>query len=250
MFRLWSIWQISVIWIWIVILILGALLVNVVTLGFIARPFLCPWLRFYGRSILKLCRIEWEVEGMGHFSDDGPAIVVFNHTSLLDMFLLTAIAPARVTYVLKRELLFYPFIGLFIWLFGFVSIDRGRSERARRTMEKATERVKLEGLWITMAPEGKRTRDGKVGRFKLGAFRMAVATKAPIIPVAIAGAYGLHPYGQWCTKPGKVAIRIMNPEPSTEWDDTQLEEFARAVEKRIADEVESLHDEHPEISRS
>ena len=106
MFRLWSIWQISVIWIWIVILILGALLVNVVTLGFIARPFLCPWLRFYGRSILKLCRIEWEVEGMGHFSDDGPAIVVFNHTSLLDMFLLTAIAPDRVTYVLKRELLF------------------------------------------------------------------------------------------------------------------------------------------------
>jgi len=249
MFRLWAIWQISVVWIWIVMLIVGALLVNLVTLGLIARPFLCFWLRFYGRSILKLSRIEWEVEGMEHFNEDGPAIVVFNHTSLLDMFLFTAIAPARVTYVLKRELLFYPFIGLFIWLFGFVLIDRGRSKRARRTMEKATQRVRREDLWLTMAPEGTRSRDGKVGRFKLGAFRMAVATKAPIVPVSIAGAYALHPYGQCYTKPGKVVIRIMKPELSIDWDDTQLEEFAKTIEKRIAEGVESLHEMHPEIAR-
>src|SRR5690606_20924700 len=138
-----------------------------------------------GRTMLRAAGVKLEVEGLEHLATDAMKVATFNHASMLDAFLIPAIMPLGSTAAIKREVMFYPVVGVTVWLAGFLIIDRGNNERARRTMARAAERMKRERITVFISPEGTRSPTAALLPFKKGAFHLALATRAPIVPVVI-----------------------------------------------------------------
>lgn len=89
----------------------------------------------------------------------------------------------KTTVVAKRELLYaWPF-GVCAWLCGLIFIDRYAAEKAKKTMNKAMERLKKDDIKLWVFPEGTRRNTGKLHDFKKGAFHVAINAQVPILPV-------------------------------------------------------------------
>lgn len=213
--RLRGLWQIVSSWLFICSFGVAASAITLLTAGAFSRrlaPFL---LRFWGRTMLKLAGVTWEVQGAEHLEGGRMKIAPFNHGSLLDAFLVTAVMPRGSVAAIKREVIYYPVVGFTVKLLGFLLIDRGNSRRARSTMTRAGLRMEHEQLTVFLAPEGTRTLDGAVLPFKKGALNLALLSRAPIVPMLIDGAFELHGPGRLTTTPGHVVIRFLPPRPST-----------------------------------
>jgi 1-acyl-sn-glycerol-3-phosphate acyltransferase len=229
--RLHALWHVPVGLVFTVGFTLGASAASLLTLGQCA-PWLSPiLLRFWGRNILRIQGVTLEVEGAEHLAGRAMRVATFNHTSTLDAMIVPALCPQGGVAAIKREVLYLPFVNLAVWSMGFLLIDRGRSARAQRLLQSAAARMARQRLTVFIAPEGTRSPDGALQPFKLGAFHVALASGAPIVPVVIDGAYDLMPRQRsWCA-PGRVRVRILPP-----IDTTGL------TREGLAALAESLHD--------
>lgn len=120
-----------------------------------------------------------------------------NHQSQLDVNICSVgLHDVNFKCTYKRELLFYPGIGSALWMAGHVSVKRGDKNSGKAMMEKCADYIKR-GVYILFFAEGTRKIDvdatGPVGEFKPGAFKLALETGAPLIPVSISGARDLMP---------------------------------------------------------
>jgi len=228
--RLRGLWQIVASWLFIIGYGVFSSVVMVLTLGLLSRWLSPLLLRFWGRTMLRLAGITYEVQGAEYVQADAMKIVPFNHGSLLDAFVVTAVMPPGAVAALKREAIYYPVLGLAVYLLGLLLIDRGSSAKARRTMDKAGARMAKERLTVFIAPEGTRGLDGELLPFKKGVMHLALASHAPIVPMLIDGAYALHPPGQVTSTPGHLVIRFLPPRPTT-----------GLTAETVAAETESLH---------
>ncbi len=142
----------------------------------------CAWATFYfvANPIWRL-----RVEGREKIPWKGPAVLVANHMSLLDILVVYALfRPFK--WVAKAELFRVPIVGWNMVINDYVRIRRGHPDSVRRMMEHC--RLHLErGTPILIFPEGTRSRDGRLQSFKDGAFRLAVEERCPIIPIVITG---------------------------------------------------------------
>ncbi len=167
-----------------------------------ARSILNSILRFLFRIFLRC-----HVEGWENFPKEGRVIVMINHINFLDPVLVGALAPREVTIMAKREVLDYPFLGLFIRLYGVVPIRRGEIDR--KALQAALEALAREQPFL-MAPEGTRSHHGRLQKAKDGIAYIALKTDAPILPVAI---WGQEKFFQNIKKlrPTEIHIRIGRP---------------------------------------
>ncbi|HEY5944947.1 MAG TPA: lysophospholipid acyltransferase family protein [Kofleriaceae bacterium] len=150
--------------------------------------------RLAGRSLRTLGRVIVRTTHAWSFGVDGtppadldtrPCVVVANHASLADPFLLSHL-PLDQRFVAKEELFRLPLVGWLLRLAGDIPIRRGDHASAVE-MERACVRTLANGLSITIFPEGTRSKDGAMREFRNGAFRIAVAAGARILPVALHG---------------------------------------------------------------
>ncbi|MFR9722295.1 lysophospholipid acyltransferase family protein [Streptomyces sp. MS19] len=158
---------------------------------------------------LKLVFRPW-VEGAEHVPAEGPAILASNHLSFSDSFFLPAMLDRKVTFIAKAEYFTSPGVkgrltAAFFKGVGQLPVDRegGRSasEAAIRSGIAVIERGELFGIY----PEGTRSPDGRLYRGKPGGLaRVALATGAPVIPVAMIDTEKIQP-------PGKVVPKLMRP---------------------------------------
>lgn len=247
--RLYRIGQVVTGWIVTLSACSFAMVVCALTFRQLSHHIVPRLLNVYGRLMLWVSRVELVVEGREHLEGEGAAVLVFNHTSLLDVFLITAVMPRRASCVGKKEMLRIPILGQAFWLMGFALVDRGDSARAHASLERMTRRMRRLGLRVVVAPEGTRTRTGEMGSFKLGAFHMAMDTGAPIVPIAVAGAFAIHPYGRWSTTPGRVVIRALPSMDTAHYERDNLREAAEAVRGRISDALDRVYQDHPALRR-
>ncbi len=212
--RMRGLWQIVGSWLFIVPFGLTACTLTLVTGGFFSRslsPFL---LRLWGRTMLKLAGVTVEVQGAEHLAAAGMKIVPFNHGSLIDAFLVASVVPQGGVAAVKREILYYPIVGATVYLLGFLIIDRANRERSRGTLDRAAARMSRESLTVFIAPEGTRGLEGELLPFKRGAVRLALDSRADIVPMLIDGAFELHGPGRLTSTPGRVVIRFLAPRTS------------------------------------
>jgi 1-acyl-sn-glycerol-3-phosphate acyltransferase len=94
----------------------------------------------------------------------------------------------------KTELFRIPVWGRGLRAAEFIEVDRSDKQRARASIEEA-ERLLRDGVSIYLAPEGTRSRDGRIGPLKKGGFHLALDTGAPIVPIAIRGTIAILPRG-------------------------------------------------------
>jgi 1-acyl-sn-glycerol-3-phosphate acyltransferase len=161
---------------------------------------------WWARSVLRLAGVRWRTEGVERVPE-GPCVMVANHLSALDIPLLVACLPGPPRFMAKHTLFHLPIFGWAMRLEGFVPVDRTRGHRARASLEPATEALRR-GRRILVFPEGTRSRTGRTGAFKTGAFRLALATGAPIVPVALIGTDRLFPPQSKILHPGEVELVV------------------------------------------
>ena len=168
-----------------------------------------------------------------------PYVVAANHQSQIDIPILFAELPMPIRFLAKRSLFFIPVFGWSLWGARFIPIDRGSSRKARRSIDKAAERIRR-GPSLVVFPEGTRTPDGALQPFKSGAFVMAVRAGVPVLPVAIVGSYDVVPKHRLSLKPGTVHLIIGAPISAGEGGAEEKEKLKARVRERIAEMQRTL----------
>jgi 1-acyl-sn-glycerol-3-phosphate acyltransferase len=145
---------------------------------------------------------------------NGPFIITPNHTSLADAIVM-ALLPLHAKWITKAEMLRVPFVGIMMRLAGHIATLRGDSESGMKSIEKSGEWL-TKGVSILIFPEGTRSRDGVLGRFKSGAARLALLTNRPLLPVSIHGAFDSIRADSWIFKRAHITVKIGEPIPVDE----------------------------------
>lgn len=138
-----------------------------------------------------------------------PSIICSKHQSGWETLALQKIFPPQI-YVAKRELLWIPLFGWGLWLTNAIMINRSDRGSANRQMLEQGQARKALGFWVTVFPEGTRTRPGSQGKYKLGAARMAKQLDMPLVPVAH-NAGEFWPRNAFIKHPGEVTLVIGPP---------------------------------------
>ncbi len=184
-------------------------------------------------NILKyICHIDYHVQGLDNIPIDRTGIVLSKHQSIWETFYLPTVFP-HMAIILKRELLWIPFFGWGLATIDPIAINRNKKSSAMDQIIKKGKACLNAGRWILIFPEGTRIPYGKVGHYKAGGARLAVATKAPVIPVA-------HNAGRYWSKrgfikkPGTVQM-VIGPliETNNKTPDQVMEEVKNWIEMTI-----------------
>ena len=162
----------------------------------------------------------------------GAHVVVANHQSFLDIFVLSNL-PREMKWLAKKELFRIPWIGWAFAMVGDIAVDRGDTASALEAMAKARDYLD-HGMNVMIFPEGTRSRDGKLLPFKAGAFKLAVDAQVPILPIAVSGTAQGMPKGSPWVRPTKIHVQILEPVPTAGMTDRDLRALRDGVRDRIA----------------
>ena len=172
-----------------------------------------PWALFGARNWLRLSGARVQVTGGAHLDPNQTYVFVSNHRSYLDTATLFAHTGRRLGLLAKKELLNVPILGYGMGFVNIMAIDRSNSEKARRTVAAATERIRS-GRSFGVFAEGTRAKPGEFLPFRKGAFYMAAQAGVPIVPVAIKNTDFLMGKGTGEARPGTIEMVMLAPIPT------------------------------------
>jgi 1-acyl-sn-glycerol-3-phosphate acyltransferase len=139
----------------------------------------------------------------------GPSILVANHGGYLDFLIVAAALPPDVRFVIKGELANVPLVGAVLRRLGHVFIDRRDAARSLADLEAVIELL-AQGQQVVVFPEGTFSPEVGMRPFKLGAFRLAGDTGAPIVPVAIRGSRKALRDGTWLPRHVAIVVEVLD----------------------------------------
>lgn len=164
------------------------------------------WVRLSVWGAEHICGIRSRITGLETLPD-GPVILLAKHQSAWETLAFPLMMPRPLSYVFKRELLYVPFFGWALGRLDMVHIDRSRRTEAFSRVEKQGGELLKQGNWIIMFPEGTRTPRGRQGTYKTGGARLAIATGAWVVPVAVTSGR-CWPRQAFLKRPGVVDVSI------------------------------------------
>jgi 1-acyl-sn-glycerol-3-phosphate acyltransferase len=180
------------------------------------------WSRATFCGLKLFAGLDWEVRGS---PPAGPVLVAAKHMSMWDTLALY-LALDQPAIVLKRELLYIPFYGWFLWKAAAVPIDRGAGAKALRKMSAAAKEVLREKRPVLIFPEGTRKKPGAPPDYKPGVAGLYSLLDVPCIPVALnSGVY----WTGFIKKPGTIVLEFLEPIPPG----LKREAFMAMLESRI-----------------
>ena len=141
--------------------------------------------------------------GLEHIPPDGPVIIAPNHVTFADPPLVSLPIRRRIHYMAWDALFRVPVFSNVIRRLRAFPVDIDAAD-ARATREAV--RLLDDGAAVMIFPEAGRSPDGRLGRFKLGAFRLACSRGVPVLPVTIVGGHESWPPGRTLPRPGRLTI--------------------------------------------
>src|SRR5580698_4132261 len=194
--------------------------------------------RFWPETVLALNGVKLNVAGAQNLTAQRPAVFLFNHRNNFDVFMVAALVKDNWTGIAKKELEANPIFGTIGKLLDAAFIDRADSAAAVAALGPVEEAAR-KGLSILVAPEGTRLDSQAVGPFKKGAFRIAMATGLPIVPVVIRNSDSVAGRNATTLNPGTVDIAVLPPISVADWttDDlsTRIEQVRTLYLELLAD---------------
>ncbi len=165
----------------------------------------------FGWGLCKLLGCHLQMENATGYTAHQPCVYVANHQSNLDLISFGGMAPPHTVVIGKKELKWIPLFG---WLFagtGMVMIDRKDRTSAISRLKTTTAEIhqKKHSIWVFV--EGSRNRGQGLKAFKKGAFHMAIAAQAPIVPVVSQYLGSYIDVAASKITPGKIRLRTLAP---------------------------------------
>jgi 1-acyl-sn-glycerol-3-phosphate acyltransferase len=202
------------------------------------RGYFAHWCaRTWARLILATTGVRVTLEGLERLTPGKTYVFVANHQSIYDIPVLFWSLPYQLRIIAKESLGNFPFLGWHLRRTGHMLVDRSRPDRTK--IFGWASRLTSQGLSLIVFPEGTRSRDGRVNRFKGGSFFLALEAGLPIVPLSIVGSRHVMLKGRLATYPGKVRLVVHDPIDTSALADTDRKEFGERVRQVIAPDAES-----------
>lgn len=167
--------------------------------------------RWFFRNILRVAGVGFEVRYAPGFDRTRPSLFICNHTDIFDAFIIYSTIPQFVRGLELESHFKVPAYGWMMKRFGNVPVPKDNSPSGFKTMLRRAKAALDDGVSLIVFAEGTRTRDGRVGPFKKGAFVLAQYSGYPIVPMSIVGAYEFSRTGSWMLKPSKIVVYLHDP---------------------------------------
>ena len=173
-----------------------------------------------------------KVDGRKNIDPKTSYIVLTNHQSAYDIFLVYGWIGIDIKWVMKKELRKVPGLGFGSEKVGHIFLDRSNSRAAFDSLNIAKKKL-VNGTSVVIFPEGTRSKTGNPGIFKRGAFKLALDLELPILPVSLINTRNILPAGSMKIMPGKVKMVIHKPISIDGYDDKNMNELIEKVQNQI-----------------
>ena len=165
--------------------------------------------RTWSKLILITTGVRVHSTGLDRLEPARTYVFVSNHQSIYDIPILFASLPFQLRIIAKESLGRFPFLGWHLRRTGHLLVDRRDPDR--HAILARWKRLVSSGLSLIVFPEGTRTVDGRVGRFRAGSFLLALEAGLPIVPISVSGSRHVMRKGRLTTCPGDVALTVHLP---------------------------------------
>ena len=192
--------------------------------------------RTWSRLILVTSGVRVRVVGMERLEPGKTYVFVANHQSLYDIPILFWSLPYQLRIIAKESLGNIPFLGWHLRRTGHMLVDRRHPGRKIFTWAS---RLSANGLSLIVFPEGTRSRDGRVARFKGGSFYLALEAELPVVPISVVGSRHVMLRGRVTSYPGEVRLVIHEPIDTRGLAGTDPKEFGERVRRIIVPDAEA-----------
>lgn len=204
-----SFFRILFILFWSVLMISSSLILMILTFNrkvpvIMARTMWSPGI-LWGAGVRNIA-----VTGLENIDKKKSYIFVSNHQSTLDIPSIIRSIPVNLFFIAKKELKWVPFLGQYVWATGMIFIDRSNKKKAIQSLDKAGKLIK-KGKSVLAFPEGTRSLDGKLQKFKKGPFMLAIQHEIEIVPIAIEDTYKVLPSKGRQFTPHDIKVSIGKP---------------------------------------
>lgn len=203
-------WQYLIAWPLLMVLTVFTAVFTVCTVFWKNAEFVHKVQQFWSRSFFWLMFLPVSVDGQEHIVPGQSYVFVANHQSMFDVWLVYGWLPVIFKWLMKAELRKVPFVGTGCKAAGHIFIDRRNTKAAMESL-KEVEKQLVNGVCTVIFPEGTRSLNGEVGRFKRGAFQIALDLGLPIIPLSLDGCYEVLPKGKPFVYRAPVHMHIGEP---------------------------------------
>ena len=203
-------WQYLIAWPLLMVLTVFTAVFTVCTVFWKNAEFVHKVQQFWSRSFFWLMFLPVSVDGQEHIVPGQSYVFVANHQSMFDVWLVYGWLPVIFKWLMKAELRKVPFVGTGCKAAGHIFIDRRNTKAALESL-KEVEKQLVNGVCTVIFPEGTRSLNGEVGRFKRGAFQIALDLGLPVIPLSLDGCYEVLPKGKPFVYRAPVHMHIGEP---------------------------------------
>jgi len=193
--------------------------------------------RTWSRFILATTGVHVDVIGLERLDPRGTYVFAANHQSIYDIPILFWSLPHQLRIIAKESLGKFPVIGWHLRRTGHMLVDRSKPDRAK--IFSWAGRLTTNGLSLILFPEGTRSVDGRVGKFKAGTFFLALDANLRVVPLSIVGSRHVMLKGRLTTYPGRVRLVVHPPIDTTGMSSRDARQFAERVRQIIAPDAES-----------
>jgi len=187
--------------------------------------------RAWSWLILKTTGVTVAIDGLERLHPSRSYVFAANHQSIYDIPILFASLPFQLRIIAKQSLGRIPFMGWHLSRTGHVLVDRSKPGAG---VVKKMGRLVREGHSLIVFPEGTRSTDGSVGRFKGGSFVIALQAGLPVVPITVIGSRHVMFRGELMVRPGRVQVIVHEPIDTTNVPREAAREFASSVRDVVA----------------
>lgn len=200
--------------------------------------------RTWAWLILATTGVQVDVEGLDRVKRGETYVFISNHQSIYDIPVIFASLPFQLRIIAKESLGSFPFLGWHLRRAGHLLVDRRNPDRTG--ILNRWRRLVNDRLSLIIFPEGTRSADGRVGRFRGGSFLLALEAGLTIVPLSVSGSRHVMRKGRLMTCPGEVTLTIHEPVAAPKIDRptvTDARELARKIEGIVRANVDASNPE-------
>lgn len=200
---------------------------------------------WWGRSLVYGTLLPVKVVGREHIKKDGTYVLVANHQGCYDIFLVFGFINRKIRWMMKEPLRRILFVGKSCEKTGQVFIDNSSPGKVKKSYIQAKE-ILSKGGSLMVFPEGSRTRTGKMGTFKRGAYLLADELQLPVVPITINGSFDVMPrnkdfhFANWHPLTLTIHEPIMPKTQGAENVEYLMTESRKAINSALADEYKDV----------
>lgn len=236
LFPFYILYQYLIAWPILVVLTIFTALFTICFVHWRNAEFVHKEQQFWSRSFFRLMFLPVSVDGIEHIKPGQSYVFVANHQSMFDVWLVYGWLPVVFKWLMKAELRKMPFVGTACKAAGHIFVDRRNAKAAMESLREVEKQL-VNGVSTVIFPEGTRSLNGEVGRFKRGAFQIAMDLGLPVIPLSLDGCYDVLPKGKLFVQWHPVHMHIGEAIDLHQFQDAEGKPDANAAIEAVRDAV-------------